>query len=133
MSQLVYVLTNGYTESKVREYNYACMFHSLEEAKQYASIMGIHLKYDFYAIEIPKDATKANLIVEQSVRYEMTIKYVADHETFKSIIQNYYPSPNPHQRTYDHTVDGLVISQQFGDRALKQHNYIYIGNVPFMD
>ena len=133
MSQLVYVLTNGYTESKVREYNYVCMFHSLEEAKQYASIMGIHLKYDFYAIEIPNNETKANLIVEQSVRYEMTIKYVADHDTFKRIIQNYYPSPNPHQKTYEQTVDGLIISQHFGDRALKQHNYIYIGNVPFMD
>ena len=92
-----------------------------------------HLKYDFYAIEIPKGATKANLIVEQTVQYEMTIKYVADHDTFKSIIQKYYPSPNPHQQTYDHTVDGLIISQHFGDRALKQHNYIYIGNVPFMD
>jgi hypothetical protein len=133
MSQLVYVLTNGYTEPKVREYNYACMFHSLEEAKQYARIMGIHLKYDFYAIEIPKDVLKANLIVQQSVQYEMTIKYVADHDAFKRIIQNYYPSPNPHQRTYEQTVDGLVISQHFGDRALKQHNYIYIGNVPFMD
>ena len=133
MSQLVYVLTNGYTESKVREYNYVCMFHSLEEAKQYAKIMGIHLKYDFYAIEIPKGAIKANLIVEQSVRYEMTIKYVADHDTFKRIIQEYYPSHNPHQKTYDHTVDGVIISQNFGDRALKQHNYIYIGNVPFMD
>ena len=133
MSQLVYVLTNGYTESKVREYNYVCMFHSLEEAKQYASIMGIHLKYDFYAIEIPKDAAKANIIVQQSVCYEMTIKYVADQDTFKSILQKYYPSPNPHQQTYDHTVDGLIISQHFGDRALKQHNYIYIGNVPFMD
>ena len=133
MSQLVYILTNGYTESKVREYNYACMFHSLEEVQQYAKIMGIHLKYDFYAIEIPKGAIKANLIVEQSVRYEMTIKYVADHDTFKRIIQEYYPSHNPHQRTYDQTVDGVVISQNFGDRALKQHNYIYIGNVPFMD
>ena len=133
MSQLVYVLTNGYTESKVREYNYACMFHSLEEVKKYAKIMGIHLKYDFYAIEIPANETNANLIVEQSVNYEMTIKYVADHDTFKRIIQKYYPSPNPHQKTYDQTVDGLFISQNFGDRALKQHNYIYIGNVPFMD
>jgi hypothetical protein len=133
MSQLVYILTNGYTESKVREYNYACMFHSLEETKQYAKIMGIHLKYDFYAIEMPKDAIKANLIVEQSVRYEMTIKYVADHETFKNIIQDYYPTKNPHKLTYDQTVDGLFISQNFGDRALKQHNYIYIGNIPFMD
>ena len=133
MSQVVYVLTNGYTESKVRKYNYACMFHSLEEAKRYAKIMGIHLKYDFYAIEIPKGVLKANLIVEQSVRYEMSIKYVADHETFKRITHEYYPSQNPHKLTYDLTVDGLFISQHFGDRALKQHNYIYIGDVPFMD
>jgi hypothetical protein len=133
MSQLVYVLTNGYTESKVREYNYACLFHSLEEAKQYAKIMGIHLKYDFYAIEMPKHATKANIIVEQSVRYEMTIKYVADYDAFKHIVQEYYPNKNPHKLTYDWTADGLFISQNFGDRALNQHNYIYIGDIPFMD
>jgi hypothetical protein len=152
-----YILTNGFVESSAQEFNYVRLFRTIAEAENYAKIVKIQLKYDFYEIEIPEnmaDKNTSNIMVVLTSNHEKHVKYVENYDEYSKTAFNYYK--RQHNKIYKNSSDSintysddrnkntitkvtnnvifrneLTIVQMFGQRDLNHNSYIYVGNIQY--
>ena len=82
-----YILTNGYLDTG---YNYVKFFRSKTQATNYAKANYINIKYDYYEVQVVKDAVQINIMVTRDSQHKITIE-VADSELdFYKYVLEYY-------------------------------------------
>jgi hypothetical protein len=82
-----YILTNGYLETG---YNYVKLFRSKTKAINYARDNYVNLKYDYYEIQVLKDAMQINIMVTRDGINDYTIAVAGSELDFYKHTLEYY-------------------------------------------
>lgn len=82
-----YVLTNGYLETG---YNYVKLFRTKSQATNYAKDNYVNLKYDYYEVQVAKNAQQINIMVTRDSRSNCTIAAAGSELDFYKHTLDYY-------------------------------------------
>jgi hypothetical protein len=139
----IYVLTNGCLDSECAQYNYVCAFRSQEAALKFAKTINIHLKYDYYEIEVPEE-----IVAQNDVRIDIMVtkhqrsivpQYVANQQEFYDIAMKYYKTEQA--KCLEEELRNLkitsailfqkdkVITQMFGNDRYGARSFAHIANI----